>query len=290
LAAEGERVRLVSRRGSGPEQPGIDLVAADAADAALIEELTRDAATLFNCAMPAYDRWPAEWPPLAASLLQAAERAGADYVMLGNAYAYGPVEGPVTEATPLAATSVKGRIRARMWHDALTAHQAGRMRVTEVRGSDMLGAAAVSLYILTVLPEVLAGRPVAYLGDPDVPHSWTYAVDAARALVAASRSERSWGRAWHIPSTSELSTRRLTERLAEVADLPAPRIERMPRAELARAAAADSVMAEVPEMLYLFERPMILDSTHTEVELGLKSTPPDEVLLETARAALEAPL
>lgn len=285
LAYAGERVRLISRRGAGPKQSGIELVAVDAADAARMTDLTRGAATLFNCAMPAYDRWPTEWPPLAASLLEAAVRTSADYVMLGNAYGYGPVDGPVTEEASLAPTSVKGRIRARMWQDAMEEHRAGRIRATEVRASDMLGAGAVSLYTLTVLPDLIAGRPVAYLGDPDVPHSWTYADDAARALITASRNDRSWGRAWHVPSTTDLSARRVSERLAELAGLPQARIERMPRADLALAAATNSIMAEVPEMLYLFDQPMILDSAHTERVLGLKPTPVEEVLLETARGA-----
>ena len=61
-------------------------------------------------------------------------------VTIGNLYGYGPVDGPMTEDTPLAATGAKGRVRNRMWADALAAHRAGRVRVTEVRGSDYVGA------------------------------------------------------------------------------------------------------------------------------------------------------
>jgi hypothetical protein len=76
---------------------------------------------------------------LAASLLAAAEQTGADYVMVGNAYGYGPVDGPMTEDLPLAATTSKGRVRARMWLDAKAAHGAGRVRAAEVRAHDFLG-------------------------------------------------------------------------------------------------------------------------------------------------------
>ena len=112
LAEAGEQVRLVSRRGSGPDHPNIDLVKADATDTARLAEIARGAATLYNCAMPPYDQWPVLWPPLAASLLAAAEQKGADYVMVGNAYGYGPVDGPMTEDLPVAATTSKGRVRA----------------------------------------------------------------------------------------------------------------------------------------------------------------------------------
>ncbi|WP_027341638.1 NAD-dependent epimerase/dehydratase family protein [Hamadaea tsunoensis] len=282
LAEAGEQVRLITRRGSGPDHPGIETYAADATDADRLTTLTRGAAVLFNCAMPAYDRWPADWPPLAAALLAAAERTGADYVMLGNAYGYGPVDGPVTEDLPLATTTIKGRVRVRMWTDALAAHDAGRVRVTEVRASDFLGAGAASLYTLTVVPQLLAGvSPIAYPADLDAPHSWTYAADAARTLIAASRSDEAWGHAWHVPSTSDASARELTERLSKVAARDEALLHSMSVDELAELAAHDSILAEVPEMSYLFRRPFVLSTARTERVLGVTPTDLDAVLAET---------
>ena len=42
LAARGERIRLISRRGAGPQHSAIELVAADATDADRLTELARD--------------------------------------------------------------------------------------------------------------------------------------------------------------------------------------------------------------------------------------------------------
>src|SRR5215831_377662 len=83
LVARGERVRLVSRRGSGPNHPLIERVAADATEAGRLAELSAGAAALYNCANPAYDRWLTDWPPLAAALLTAAERSGAVLAIAG---------------------------------------------------------------------------------------------------------------------------------------------------------------------------------------------------------------
>src|SRR6202012_3834718 len=90
LAEAGQQVRLVSRRGTGPDHPNIHLVRADATATGGLREVVRGAETLYNCAMPPYDQWPALWPPLAASMLAVAERTGGDDVMVGNAYGYGP--------------------------------------------------------------------------------------------------------------------------------------------------------------------------------------------------------
>ncbi|MFG3013743.1 NAD-dependent epimerase/dehydratase family protein [Streptomyces cinerochromogenes] len=282
LAAAGERVRLVTRRGSGPLHERIERVTADATDTARLIELTRGATTVFNCAMPPYDRWPAEFPPLAAAVLAAAERTGADYVMLGNIYAYGPTDEAAREDHPLTPTSIKGRVRARMWQDARAAHAAGRVRVTEVRASDFLGADAYSPFTLMVGAQVLAGSTAFYPGDPHAPHSWTYTVDAARTLIAAARHEESWGRAWHVPSASEAPASELAARLAAAAGAPGPRLERMTRAELEEIGRTDPVMAEFSEMLYLYDRPSILDATLTAKALEISPTPIDEVLAEMA--------
>src|SRR5215467_3155513 len=103
LVERGERVRLVSRRGAGPQHPAIEPVAADATQADRLAELTRDAAALYNCANPLYHRWLTDWPPLATALLTAAERSGAVLAAASNLYGYGPVAGTIDPDTPLAA-------------------------------------------------------------------------------------------------------------------------------------------------------------------------------------------
>src|SRR6266516_3542171 len=84
LLARGEQVRVVTRGGTGVE--GTDRVAADAGDANRMRELTRGAAVIYNCANPQYHRWTSDWPPIAHSLLSAAEAHGAVLAITGNLY------------------------------------------------------------------------------------------------------------------------------------------------------------------------------------------------------------
>ncbi|MFG2165706.1 NAD-dependent epimerase/dehydratase family protein [Micromonospora chersina] len=283
LAERGERVRVVTRRGTGPAHPAIERIAADAADAERLTTLTEGAAALYNCANPAYHRWPLDWPPLAAALLTAAERTGAVLATVGNLYGYGPVDTPMTEATPLAATGTKGRVRNRMWADALAAHQAGRARITEVRGSDYVGAEGTSLAMM-VLPRVLAGQRVFLPVDWDAPHTWTYIPDVARTLVAAATDERAWGRAWHVPSAPAVSMRDLAGRAAALVGAPAPRLIRMPYPVLWVAGLANPFARELRETAYQFDRPYVLDSTAATATLGVEATPLDRVVKETVAA------
>jgi len=284
LAARGERVRLVTRSGSGPDLPGVERVAADAADAARLTDLAAGATVVYNCANPAYHRWPELWPPIAAAVLAAAEAAGAVLVTVGNLYGYGEVAGPITERTPMRPTSAKSAVRVKMWQDALAAHRAGRVRATEARGSDYLGAGTRSMMTELVLPRVLAGKRAFVPGDLDAPHSFTYVGDVARTVVALGSDERAWGRAWHVPTAPAVSVRAATTRACESVGAPAPRLSPMPDAMLRVGGLFSADAREFPKVAYQWRRPFVLDSTEATATFGITATPLDEALAETAKS------
>lgn len=288
LAERGERVRVVTRRGTGPRHANIELVAADAGDAAALRRLAAGAVALYNCANPPYHRWPTDWPPIASALLSAAESSGAVLVTANNVYGYGPVDVPMTEDLPFDPPTVKGRVRAQMWHDALAAHTAGRIRATEARASDYLGPGAASMFTLMVLPRVLAGKRAKVPADLDAPHSWSYPGDVARTLVALAGDERAWGRPWHVPTDRPVSIRDLATRAAILAGAPTPKLSRMPMALLRLGGLFNPTARELPELAYEFDRPFILDSTRTTATFGIEPTPLDEVLRSTVAAAVQA--
>jgi nucleoside-diphosphate-sugar epimerase len=276
LAAAGEQVRIVTRSGSGPEHRTIERVAADATNTDTLRDLTAGASTLYNCANPPYHRWPTDWPPLANSMLSAAESSGATLVITGNLYGYGPVKGPMTEETPLATTTVKGRVRVKMWQDALAAHQAGRIRATEVRASDFLGPKN-SLLEMCLKP-LRAGSTVWVPGPLDVPHTFTYTGDFAQALIVAGKDQRAWGSAWHVPSPPPLTIRDLLNRAAKVGGFPTPKLRSVPNWALRAAGLFNPFVRELREMEYQFERPFVLDATRTSSTFGLVTTELDVAL------------
>jgi nucleoside-diphosphate-sugar epimerase len=284
LADAGERVRLLTRRGGGPEHAGIERVAADATDPDALARHAEGAVALYGCAAPPYHRWPTDWPPLGAALTRAAEATGAVLVTTGNLYGYGQVDVPMTEDLPLRPNSVKGEVRVRLWTDALAAHEAGRIRTAEVRGSDYLGAGALSPFGVMVLPKVIAGRRASVPADLDAPHSWTYVGDVARTLVAVAADENAWGRPWHVPTAPPLSIRALAGRAAGLAGAPEARVSSMPGFALRLAGLFSPDAREMREMQYQLQRPFVLDSSAATAAFGIEPTPTDEALREAIDA------
>ncbi|MBO3740032.1 NAD-dependent epimerase/dehydratase family protein [Actinoplanes flavus] len=282
LAERGETVRIVTRSGSGPEHPLIERAAADASDAARLTELAAGATVVYNCANPKYTEWAAKWFPMNNAMIAAAESAGAVYAITGNLYGYGPQPGGLmTESTPPAATGRKGRIRSRMWQDAL----ASGVRTVEARGSDYLGAGAAGIFSAVLLPAMRAGRTAWAPADVDVPHTFTYTGDMARTLVELAADERAWGKAWHVPSPAAITIRELADRYAVMTGQPKIKIRRLPRFVMRTAGLAVPIARELAEMDYQFYAPFILDSSLTERTFGLTATPIEVALRETAADA-----
>lgn len=287
LAESGHEVRVITRSGSGPDHPGIRRIGADGTDTAALRAATAGADVVFNCANPRYHRWATDWPPLAASILAAAESAGAGLVITGNLYGYGPVDRPMRPADPLAATSSRGRVRAAMWADALAAHRAGRVRVTEARASDFFGpdVSESGGLIQRVLPAVLGGKRARVVGDPDAAHTYTYVPDVARTMIALAADDRAWGRAWHVPSPTTGTTRQFLAALAAAAGAPAPRVSSVPGWVVGALGAVMPPMRGMDEQLYQFERPFELDWSETTATFGIDATPLAEAAAATVAAA-----
>jgi nucleoside-diphosphate-sugar epimerase len=280
LAERGEHVRIVSRRGTGPEHPAVDRVAADATDAERLTELATGAAALYNCASPQYHQWFTDWPPLATAFLAAAERSGAVLASMSNLYGYGPVDGPITQKTPIAATHPKLRLRADMWTDQLAAQEAGRIRTVEVRGSDYIEANSI---LSTVIGKSLLKGSRGYSPSPlDVRHSWTSIHDCARALVTVASDERAYGQVWLVPTNPALTVRELATRFTEVNGLRPARLSAIPYPVMWASGLFSPIIKELRTTRYQFTKPFVIDSSATTEMFGLRPAPMDDALRDAA--------
>jgi len=135
------------------------------------------------------------------AIIEGAASSGAKLVVGDNLYAYGPVQGRLTEDLPQRAQGPNGRVRAEIAEALLAAHEAGPVRAAIGRGSDFFGPHAhLSTVGDRVVARAIAGEAARVLGNPDVPHTVTYIEDFARALVTLGGREEALGHVWHVPS------------------------------------------------------------------------------------------
>ena len=280
LADDGQEVIVITRSGSGPTHKNIKRIAADVSDLSKLLEIAPRAAAIYNCVNPPYHLWATEWPPIAESFLGYAEKTGAVLVTCSNLYGYGPVDVPMTESLPLNAPGVNGKVRAKMWMDAKALQDAGKIRATEVRGSDYVCAGEQGRVGSRVLPKVLAGKPAQVLGDIDMKHTWTYPLDVARLMQIVATDSKAWGKAWHVPSNEAKTQKELVTELAAVAGVKNPKLSSVPNVMWNLLAVFNPLMKALKETAYQMERPYILDDSAARKAFGMQPTEWNLILKE----------
>jgi nucleoside-diphosphate-sugar epimerase len=282
LLRQGRRVRAVSRRGEAPE--GAEGVTADAADTAEAAAVATGAEVVYHCVNPGYTQWPELLPPISRSILGAAESAGAKLVYADNLYAYGPVDGPLREEMPAAASGPKGRTRVEVAAELLAAHDAGRARVTIGRASDYYGPGGVtSASGEPVFGRALAGKRPQWTGRLDAPHTFHFLGDIARGLVTLAERPEADGEVWHLPAAEPLTAQQFFDLVFEAAGRPTPaKAQIVGPALLAVGGIFSPILRELRETAYQFRRPFVIDSAKFERSFGrLEPTPHREAVERT---------
>ncbi len=284
LVSKGKRVRVVNRSGRADVADDVEVVGGDAADPTFTREVSAGASVVYFALNPPYDKWPELFPPLQEGVLEGAASAGAKLVAVENLYMYGPTGGrPLTEDLPHAPNTRKGKVRARMSRELMEANASGKVRVTIGRASDFFGPRVLaSAAGEQVFGRAVEGKSAQVAGDPDQPHTYTYAPDIGRALVVLGERDEALGRAWHLPSPETVTTRRFVEMIFEEVGHPA-RLQTAPKILLRAMGLFNPPLRETIEMLYEFEEPFIVDHSDFEAAFGMQATPLREAIGETVR-------
>ncbi len=274
LVGTGREVRMVNRSGHADLPAGVALVSGDAADRGFATHSARGAAVVYQALNPPYHQWPKLFPGLQNSVLTAARASGAVLVSMENLYMFGPTTGAaMAEDTPMAPTTRKGEVRATMTRELAAAHDRGEVRAVSVRASDFFGPRVLQSALGDrVFARMLNGKSAQVLGDPDLPHTYTYVGDIAKAMVLAGREPSAWGRAWHVPSDETTTTTEIITMIGEVAGIAA-RARPTPKLILRILSRFDTDVREMMEMLYEFEEPFISDGRALEAKFGFQATP-----------------
>jgi nucleoside-diphosphate-sugar epimerase len=282
LAALDMPVRSVSRHRPTSLDEAVDWKGADASDAEEAADAARGASVIYQCLGVPYTKWPTLFPPLQRAVLTATERTGALLVSLENLYAYGPTGGvPMTEDLPLSATTSKGRVRADMTAELLDTARRSDVRIAIGRASDFFGAGATESTLgARVFANAVVAKRVDFIGNPDLPHTYSYVPDIVAGLVVLGTDERAVGQVWHLPGPETVTTRAVLELIAAEVGHPVV-VREVPELLLRAMGMISPMMRGLAEMTYEFEEAFVLDTTKYESTFGSTGTPLALAIKET---------
>lgn len=274
LPSYSERIRQVSRS-PGRVNPSDETVVADLLDAEATVRAVAGSEVAYLVAGLPYDTtvWREQWPRVMRNVIDACKRHGTRLVFFDNVYAYGRVEGVMTEETPFNPTSRKGEVRARIATTLLDEMRTGGLEAMIVRSADFYGSGATqSVVHATVFERLRGNKTPQWLGSARAVHTFTYTPDAGRATAVLAQSPEAYGQTWHLPTSREAITGEEFVRLAcELAGRPY-RLQVAPRWMLRLMGVFVPVLRENDEMMYQFEHDYRFDSSKVEGAYGLAPT------------------
>lgn len=280
----GHRVRAVNRSGSADVPTDVERVAADITSTEGARRAVQGADVVYMAAQPPYHRWPQEFPPMLATVLDAVPD-GAKLVMVDNLYAYGPGSSPMSEQTPERAIDTKGRVRRAMTRTLLEAHRSGRVRVAIGRASDYVGPHAdVSAITALAIEPVTTGKTLRWTASLDAPHSVAYLPDTARAYELLGTRDEADGRVWVLPHAPAVTGRQFLDLVNQA--LPAPqKTGVLPVWMLRVASPFHRISRETLDIRYQWSDPFVVDDSAFRDTFGpFAVTPMDEAVRTTVAA------
>jgi len=218
--------------------------------------------------------WQEQWPRVMRNVIDACKQHHTRLVFFDNVYAYGRVDGVMTEDTAFNPMSKKGEVRAKIATMLLDEMRSGNLQAMIVRAADFYGPGAVQSFPhATVFERLKAGKTPQWIGDPNTVHTFTFTPDAGRAVALLGTSPEAYGQTWHLPTTKEPLTGADFVRLAcEQAGRP-NRLQVAPRWMLRLMGLFMPVLRENDEMMYQFEYDYRFDSSKIESAFGVQPTP-----------------
>ncbi len=292
LAAEKRPLRLVGRH-AHPTQGATEVVLADLSDKEESIRAVAGSSVVYLLAGLKYDHnvWAETWPGIMSNTIEACKRAGAKLIFFDNVYAYGKVNGTMTEETSYSPCTKKGEVRAKIAMSLANEWKAGNFTAMIARCADFYGANAPN-----GLPNVLVFKPLSQnhrascLASDEMPHSYTYTKDAARGLVALADDETAWNQTWHLPTSPNPPTgKEFIVSVAKEFGVP-PKYRILSRTMVRFIGWFNPLVGEVFELLYQNDSPYLFDSSKFARAFGFSGTPYTEAIAATAASFKEVGL
>jgi nucleoside-diphosphate-sugar epimerase len=270
-------IRLVSRNPVKVNQTD-ELLAADLLDPAQVKKAVQGSSIVYvTVGFPySYKIWKESWPKFTENVLEACAENTCKLVFFDNIYMYDPgyLNG-MTEETPINPPSKKGKVRAGIYQMIMDRMEAGKPEALIARSADFYGPGIQNTSMLTetVFNPLSKRKKANWMSSAKYKHSFTYTPDAGKATALLGNTDSAYGQVWHLPTADNPPTgREWVEAIARELGVEAKiQLATMPVVKVM--GLFSSIMREMPEMMYQYDRDYVFNSDKFNRSFDMKATP-----------------
>jgi len=264
-------ILLVNRSGKSPiKLPGnVAIMAADVTSKTNMETVAELSGIIFSCTDRPYQLWESFYPATANALGYALENTNARLVFADNMYSYGNVMGGLmNERLRLKTKTKKGRIRTEVINTLLRSGKPFSKRVAFVKAADFIGPNIhKGLFGTDFLTKLYSNKRIALFGNTDLPHTFTYIEDFAKAMINIGNANDAYEQIWHVPNAPAITLNDWI-RLFENASGKKAKTMVLPKWIVKAAGLFDPLVKELYELAYQFEHPYLVDHSKYAKQFG----------------------
>lgn len=291
LLSNKENVRLVSRNPKPVN--GVEIKKADVLNYAQLNDALQGSSIVYLVIGIQYDHrvWQRDWHVIMRNVIDSCKANGSKLIFFDDAYMYGKVDGIMTEETPYNPCSKKGKVRAAVAEMLLKEMNDGTIKAAIARAVDFYGAGVSekSAAGTLVFANMKKGKTAQWFINPNVPRSYNYTPDAAKALYILATNENSFGQVWHLPSVQPaLTGRAFVSLAAKYMNAASDKVMVLPKWLLKVIGWFNPFMKEAYEMNYQDEFPFRFSSAKFEKAFGFTPTSYEEGVRATAEWFLQS--
>jgi nucleoside-diphosphate-sugar epimerase len=294
LAARGWSVRALHRNPEGlpaeRKPPGVQWLRGDALSAADVARAAAGVSSIIHAVNPpGYRNWDTLVLPMLDNTIAAAKANGAQIVLPGTVYNFGPDALPVlNEDSPQHPLTAKGKIRVEMERRLRIAASEGN-KVLILRAGDFFGPGAANNWFSGAL--VKPGRPVSaitYPGAPGIGHQWAYLPDAAETIVRLMERSASLERfaVFHMEGHWDADGTRMIDAIRRTATVPTIKVTALPWRLMRLMSPLVPLFREIVEMRYLWNTPVRMGNKRLRAVLGAEPHTPLDAAIRTTLLGL----
>ncbi len=282
------KIRLVGRR---PRQVNAfdETFRADLLDPVQVMRAMKGTEVAYLTAGLKYDseEWEAFWPLLMRNVITACKEHSTRLVFFDNMYMYDPsVMGHMTEESPVAPVSRKGKVRQQVADMVMEAHAKGEVKALIARSADFYGPGIRNSVLgMSVVDRLARGKKAQWFCSARHKHSFTYTPDAGRATAILGNESTAFGKVWHLPTAPDpLTGEEWVQAFAEEMGARAG-VTVAGQTMIRLLGMFIPVLKEFRELTYQWDRDYIFDSTQFERRFSFRPTPYAEGIRAVAAAA-----
>jgi nucleoside-diphosphate-sugar epimerase len=267
-------IRLVSRNPKHVN-PTDQLFKADLLNRDQVFEAVKGSEVVYLTAGIQYSAkiWAEQWPVIMKNVVDACIAHKAKLAFFDNVYAYGKVDGVMTENTPYNPCSKKGKVRLEVINIMMDEVKKGNLQALIARSADFYGPdTPLSFINVMVLANYAKGKKAQVMGNINAKHSFTYTPDAGKATAILGNTPSAYNQVWHVPTDRNTLTGKQFLELTAKAFGVKPEFMAVKKWMLRIIGLFNPVIKESIEMMYQNEADYIFDSSKFEKAFGFRPT------------------